>query len=261
MKTKKEQEIQAVPVQEIAPKQEAMSVEVFIAKAIESGLSIEHMEKLFTLREKVKAEQAHEAFTEAMAQFQAVCPVIEKTKKVLNKDGRTVRYQYAPLDVIISQIQQPLAKSGLSYSWDVKNNPGFMTAVATITHRLGHTQSSEFTIPIDMDGFMTAPQKYASAQTFAKRYALCNVLGIATGDEDDDSLATTNEKEALSLKSKIIFLLKELGEKTDKPEDIKKAIQTRTGLENSDKNLADVKSRLEVIVKEMREYEKNSVQQ
>jgi hypothetical protein len=34
---------------------------------------------------------------------------------------------------------------------------------------------------------MTTPQKFASALTFAKRYAFCNVLGILTGDKDDDA--------------------------------------------------------------------------
>jgi hypothetical protein len=51
------------------------------------------MEKLFALREKVKAEQAREAYVESLAVFQSNCPVITKTKKVLNKDGQSVRYR------------------------------------------------------------------------------------------------------------------------------------------------------------------------
>ena len=34
---------------------------------------------------------------------------------------------------------------------------------------------------------MNAPQKYASAYTYASRYAFCAVTGILTGSEDDDA--------------------------------------------------------------------------
>src|SRR3990167_10453941 len=109
-----------------------------------------------------------------MSVFQDSCPVIKKTKKVLNKDGRTVRYQYAPLDSIVEQIKKPLKEAGVSYRWETKNANGEITAICTVTHILGHSESSEFAVPIDKEGFMTAPQKYASALTFAKRYSLCN---------------------------------------------------------------------------------------
>ena len=62
-------------------------VAVFISQAIEKGLPVETMEKLFALREKVKAEQAREAYVEALASFQSEVPAIKKTKKVLNKTG------------------------------------------------------------------------------------------------------------------------------------------------------------------------------
>ena len=114
------------------------SVNSFISQAIAQGLPVETMEKLFTLREKVKAEQAKEAFVQAMADFQSECPVIEKKKKVMNKDGSTVRYKYAPLDSIVEQIRKPMAKYGLAYTWTVKNESGFITATAMITHKFGH---------------------------------------------------------------------------------------------------------------------------
>ena len=169
------------------PETQEASVGSFILKAIENNLPVETMERLFALREKMKAEQAREAFTEAMSKFQAECPVIEKTKKVFNKDGRTVRYSYAPLDSIVSQVQAPLGKYGLSHSIETLNEEGFLTAICKITHSLGHSESSAFKVPIDKDGYMTEPQKYASALTFAKRYAFCNALGILTGDEDTDT--------------------------------------------------------------------------
>lgn len=236
-------------------KAENQSVESFISQAINQGLPVETMERLFSLRKEVKAEIAREAFTAALSEFQSACPVIEKTKKVLNKDGQSVRYMFAPIDSIVKQIQKPLGEAQLAYTWEVKNTPGFITAVCTITHALGHKESSEFMIPIDTEGYMSAPQKYASSLTFAKRYSLCNALGISTGDEDTDATDVNKEKDAKSNKSKIIFLLKKLGKPTEKKEEIEFAVMDLAKLSLEDKNLSEIVGRLEIIVKEKQEYD------
>ena len=70
-------------------------------------------------------------------------------------------------------------------------------------------------MPIDKDGFMNTPQKFASALTYAKRYAFCNAFGILTADEDDDTAKTfevkTSENEGLDTitKAKKEFLEKQ----------------------------------------------------
>lgn len=243
----------------VKAKEKNPTVEVLISQAIAQGLPVETMERLFTLREKVKAEQAREAFVEAVSHFQEACPIIEKTKKVLNKDGRSVRYQYAPLDAIAEQIKKPLADNGLSYKWEVENKPDLINATCVVTHKLGHSERSSFEVPIDKEGFMTAPQKYASALTFAKRYSLLNILGISTGDEDTDAVDVGKESTAKSEKSKIMFLLKSLGEKNQTKEEIEEAITRLTGLAIVDENLAEIVSRLEVLVKERHEYENSKV--
>jgi len=230
----------------------------FIQQAIEKGLPVETMEKLFALREKVKQEQAREAFVFAMAKFQKAVPVIEKSKKVLNKDG-SLRYQYAPLDVIVQQIKKPLADNGLSYSWTVENREGFIKATAKVTHSFGHSESSTFEIPIDKEGYMTAPQKYASALTFAKRYAFCNVLGISTADEDTDATDVNKEKTAKSPKSQIIFSLKVLGEKSKTVGEVEEAVKRLTGLELSEKNYLEISGRLGALISEKHEYENSKV--
>ena len=242
----------------IVKKEEEKSVDTFISQAIQQNLPVESMERLFALRKEVKAEMAKEAFTSALSGFQSECPIIEKTKKVMNKDGVTVRYMFAPIDSIVKQIQEPLGKYELSYTWEVKNTPGFITAICTITHALGHTQTSEFMIPIDTEGYMTAPQKYASALTFAKRYSLCNALGISTGDEDTDATDVEKEKTAKSDKSKIVFLLKTLGKYSENKEEIEKTIKELTTLDLIDKNLGEIVSRLETLVKEKQEYDKST---
>src|SRR4051812_31540754 len=131
---------------DVVVKQPDASVETFISQAITAGASVETLERLFDLRAKVKAEAASEAFVEALGAFQQACPVIKKTKRVLNKDGK-LRYQYAPLDGISEQIRQPMRTAGLSYSWDTKHEEGHMKVTCKITHTLGHSETSMLEIP------------------------------------------------------------------------------------------------------------------
>src|SRR3990167_2104076 len=97
----------------------------FIQQAIEKGLPVETMEKLFALHKEVKADKAKEAFVMAMSEFQKEVPVIKKTKKVNGKDGK-LRYQYAPIAANVEQIKKPLAENNLSYSWESNSKDKMM---------------------------------------------------------------------------------------------------------------------------------------
>jgi hypothetical protein len=237
----------------VVRKEGGFTIEALISQAIDKGISVETMERLLEMRKQLKAEAAKEAFVSALGQFQQDCPTIKKTKQVMNKDGQTVRYQYAPLDGIASQIKKDLAANDLSYSWDVKHTEGHMDVTCKVTHKMGHSEVSTLQIPIDKDGFMTAPQKYASAQTFAKRYTLLNSLGITTADEDTDATDVRKEPTAKSEKSKIIFLLRTLGHKVDTKENVADSVLKLTHLELEHANFVAIVDRLEALVQEQHE--------
>lgn len=162
------------------------SAEALISQAIQKGVDVGTMERLLSMRATIKAEQAREAFNAAMAAFQGSQPSIVKDKIIKDKYGKE-RYRYAPLDVIVRQVKDNLQENGLSYTTDTVVDEGWVTAVCKVTHTLGHSETSQFKVPIDKDGYMSAPQKFAAALTFAKRYAFCNAFGILTGDEDTDA--------------------------------------------------------------------------
>jgi ERF superfamily len=226
----------------------------FIQSAIANGASAETLERLFALHEKVQANRARAAYVVALADFQGECPVVQKLKKVLNKDGRTVRYQYAPLDSIVEQVKSLLAKNRLSYKWEVENKPGIIKATVIITHEMGHSEASSFEIPIDTEGYMTAPQKVASALTFAKRYTFCNALGISTGDEDTDATDVNKEPAAKSPKAQMVFLLRTLGVEPKDPQEYPALILKMTQLQLTEKNLPEIVARLSMQVEESQEY-------
>ena len=153
------------------------------------------MEKLLAMRRELKAEEAKEAFFRALAEFQAALPVILKDREVMGKDGKR-RYRYAPLSQIIAAIKSPMRESGFSFTLDSREEEGTVVAPCTIHHIGGHSETSTFRVPIDPQAYMNAPQKVASAHTYAKRYALCNALGIVTADEDDDATSIVPEDNA-----------------------------------------------------------------
>jgi len=158
-----------------------------IAVAAQKGASIETLERLMSLRERIKQEQDEQLLREALAEFQGKCPVIKKNRIVLNKDN-TIRYRYATLDEIVKVAAPILSECGLSVHIDTEIAEKMLTAVVTVWHVNGACTKSRFTVPIDVNSYMTDAQKWASALTYAKRYAYCNALGILTGDEDDDNV-------------------------------------------------------------------------
>lgn len=241
----------------VAQAQQPSQVESFIEKAIAANAPVETLERLFALHQKVNEDRAKAAFVQALAEFQRECPVIEKTRIVLNKDG-TVRYKFAPIDTIVTQIREYVSKNGFSYRWETSQENKDITAICILTHVLGHSENSKFAISVETSQFMTAPQQSASALTFAKRYTLCNVLGISTGEEDDDATTVKKEKGARNPRARIVFLLKRLKYETTDVEVVKEAVLKHAQLELTEENFDEIIGRLEVVVKEREEYEKEN---
>jgi predicted Zn-dependent protease len=230
------------------------SVEAFISQAIDKQLPIETIERFLAMRKELRQDQAKEAFTMAMAQFQADCPVIAKTKEVKNKSGQ-VTYRYAPIDSIIIQVKKVLGENKLAYDFTETRDETRVTVTCTITHSLGHTKTSSFTVEIGSEAFMTDTQKYGARNTFAKRYAFMNVLGIATGDEDTDAKeieapVPKAPKLPADPKAKIVALMRQLGHSD--PNSMKDRVIEFTQLDPNDPtNTQEIVDRLSVLLSEM----------
>ncbi len=188
----------------VKPAELSLSPEVLISQAIKKGATVDTLERLLAMRNQLKKEKAEEAYHTAMAEFQAECPIIKKKKRVNNKDG-SKRYSYAPLESIVEQVKPLIQKYGFSYTIDAKVETEWVEAICKVVHKFGHNESGSFKIPIDTEAYMSQPQKFAAALTFAKRYAFCDAFGILTGDDDNDAQDDTqidNEKKPLKLSDK-----------------------------------------------------------
>jgi len=188
------------PAGEITRRDETPQVMDLLQTALDKNVSVETLERLVALHERMSDRQAAQDFAAAMADFQEACPPIPKTSTahIASKSGAKYSYTYAELDQIARVVGPLLHARGLSYAWDCEVKEGMLKCVCTVTHTAGHTATGAFMCPIDEQRQMSGPQQYASALTFAQRKSLSQVLGLSTTDEDNDGADGDGEPETIT---------------------------------------------------------------
>jgi hypothetical protein len=190
--------------------------------------------------EKGKKDEAgklveHKNIFAALAAFQGECPEIKKTKQ-FGKDGDKMKFMYAPLDEFIAVVSPVTSKHGLSYTWEEGKEKG--TIVCALYHTTYEAEpqieleTEEYTaegdrrektarrsetrvweknvlrsmpIKVKREGDM---KTIGGDSTYARRYTLAEVLGVASEDDNDigqeqartgklETFAFTKAKEAI----------------------------------------------------------------
>ena len=158
------------------------------------------VERLLAMSREMKADRAKEAYFDALAGFQAECPIVFKSKKVKAKakEGKPAenKYSYAPIEDILAfhdeggpTIKELLKKWGFAYSFKSQQVDKSYTAICYAHHREGHSEYTEFTVPTDFPEYMnlSGAQMQGASCTYADRYAFKNQFGIVTRGDDTDS--------------------------------------------------------------------------
>ncbi|HOM26565.1 MAG TPA: ERF family protein [Defluviitoga tunisiensis] len=172
---------------EAIQKAEEFDIRELFLRAIEKDASVDTLERLMKIREDIKKENAKEEFYRALGEFQTRLKPIQTDSVVKNKDG-SIRYRYASLKKIMTEIQPLLTELGFSISFQTKKlSDREIEVICILKHYLGHSESSSFVIPIERSEYMNDIQKMGSTLTYAKRYALMGVLNITTEDTDTDA--------------------------------------------------------------------------
>ncbi len=108
--------------------------------------------------------------------------------EVKTKDGRSYRFKYAPLDVILDAVRPALAANGLAVTQEISGSD-VKWCTTTLLHKSGEWRSSELELP----GQAETAQQFGSQVTYARRYALQCVLGVAAESDDDGNAADGNQ--------------------------------------------------------------------
>lgn len=128
---------------------------------------------------------------DALRAFQADLPPIGKdnTATVPTKSGGTYKYTYADLTSITEIVFPMLTALGLAWVTMPNLVDGKNVLRYSLRHIKGEELTGDFPLPAD-----TTPQTLGSAITYARRYSLCAVLGLAPANEDDDGAAASAPK-------------------------------------------------------------------
>lgn len=125
------------------------------------------------------------ALAEALAKAQGAMSSPAKTKlaKIESQKG-SYSYTYADLADVIEATRKPLADNGLSCCQIISYDGQALLLTTQLQHASGEWLRSTYPLPLHQ-----RPQDQGSAITYARRYALCALLGIAAEDDDDGAAA------------------------------------------------------------------------
>lgn len=133
---------------------------------------------------KAKIECAiHAHIEQALAAAQGEYPEIAKSRTA---EAGKFSYDYADISDILTAMRPVLAKHGLSISQPTRIQGDALVVSTQLRFRppSGEAEIIESEYPVCKAS--GAHQEMGKALTYARRYALCSLLGVAPAREDDD---------------------------------------------------------------------------
>lgn len=125
-----------------------------------------------------KSEQINELVTALSLAQGEISGAVKESKNGFFKSS------YADLAAVMDAIRKPFLNNGLSYSQTTRITDGGNTVlITTLFHKSGQLLSGEYPVgPTKND-----PQSLGSAMTYARRYALSAIAGVAQVDDDGEA--------------------------------------------------------------------------
>jgi len=158
-----------------------------IQMAISNKADLDKLEKLMALQERYEANEAKKAYVEAMANFKANPPEINKDKRVSYPTGKgQTEYSHATLANVTEKINAALSKHRLSAAWTTHQENGTISVTCKITHVMGHSEETTLTASPDNSGSKNPIQAIGSTVSYLERYTVLALTGLASKDMDDD---------------------------------------------------------------------------
>ena len=118
------------------------------------------------------------ALAAAMAKAQGA--MTHASKDATNPHFKT---RYADLAAIWSAVREPLAANGLAVVQTVTQADGVVGVRSVLMHASGEWIASDLQMPVAQK----TPQGYGSTLTYARRYSLAALVGIAQDDDDGEA--------------------------------------------------------------------------
>jgi hypothetical protein len=122
--------------------------------------------------------------SESIMNLAAALAIAQGQIKTASKDAEGNYSKYSSLDAIWDACRQPLAENGLSIVQIPSTGENELVMETTLYHSSGEWISGSISLPL-ISGRMNEHQALGTAITYARRYSLSSMVGIASGDDDD----------------------------------------------------------------------------
>ena len=182
-------EKKAQPLVTTGDSQAQSLIQVIERVAMNPNADIVKLEKLMDLQERIMNREEEKAFYADLATMQPELPRVIKSK-----DGHNSKY--APLEDINDAIRPAMQKHGFAVFFDINQGDKCVEITTTLAHRLGHTKSLTIPLALDTSGSKNAVQAVGSTISYGKRYGICAILNISTGDDTDGNQSQDKETES-----------------------------------------------------------------
>jgi len=149
--------------------------------ALDPRCDMDKLERLISLQDRMEAKTALEAFNAAFAEMQCEMPSVEK-----RTENTHTKKMYADLDDINYTVRPVMAKFGFGVSFKIVNQANGVSVTGILMHKAGHREETTMLLPLDVGAGRSAVQSVGSTTTYGKRYVMCALLNITSGDDNDN---------------------------------------------------------------------------
>jgi hypothetical protein len=156
--------------------------------ALNPELPVDKLEKLLDMQIRVRAIEAEQSYSAAMARVQQKLPVV--LKDAFNDQTKS---PYATVSAIAAAIKPIYTAEGFSISFSeaATDKPDHIRVRGTVRHRDGHKDETPYAdVAIDKTGLKgndnkTLTHAEGSSFTYGRRYLTCLIFDVSTGVDSD----------------------------------------------------------------------------
>lgn len=151
-------------------------------------VSAEKLQIIAQAHQRVTADEAAQAFNEAMTKAQNSMPAV-----VRDTVNDSTMSKYARLETISDAIDPIIHAHGFALTFGTADSvlEEHYRVTCTVRHAAGHSETHFADVPADADAYEGDDKKIAvhafgSSMTYGRRYLKCMVFDIVLKDEDND---------------------------------------------------------------------------
>jgi hypothetical protein len=159
-------------------------MQVIARAAADPTVDVAKLERLLDMQERIVAKEAEMAFARDMALMQPQLPVI--TEKGEIKVNGVLRSKYAKFEDINEAVKPILHTHGFAITFRTDTSNGHVKVTGVLTHRLGHRETTDLILPVDVSGSKNPVQAIGSSVSYGKRYVSEALLNLTSRGQDDD---------------------------------------------------------------------------